>query len=206
MGIKKKLELREIRGLTTGAQAMGNTLFPGRAGIVIDPELFIDMPEDQQEFLLAHEISHIKKNDVFSIFVGSALIGVIATVALCILFPPLAVFSPVWGSGAFYLGALISGIAMACLSIWRESCADKLAFDACSEEGKKGAIQFFEDFREGGIEYRNEEDISVISRIWRKFSITKQGNFRLDLLHPSLTSRIKYLKQRAPILPQQVMA
>lgn len=206
IGIKKKLELREIKGLKTGAQAMGNSLLPGRAGMAIDPLLFDTLPEEQQEFILAHEIAHLKKNDTLSLFFVPALIGVISTVALCILFPPLAVVYPIWGAGATYIGIAISLVAFTIFSRWREKCADKIGQSICSQQAKEAGPQFFEDIRQMQIEWRNEEDISKLSKLFRKIMISKEGNFRLDsLLHPSLKARIKYLRQPIQV-PAQVPA
>ncbi len=66
LGLGKPIELIEKKGLTTGAQAQGVAFFSGRAGIAINPDLVDEISEEELEFLIAHELSHIKANDYIS--------------------------------------------------------------------------------------------------------------------------------------------
>ncbi len=148
-----------------GAQAEGVSLFSGRAGIAINPDLVDEISGGQLEFLLAHELSHIKANDL--IWMGGVLsiVGVITTLAMSILFPSSAAyFSPIVmatlmvSSPAAVVGLSVSLVALVFFSKWREECADKLGFSVCSDAAQKAAPQFFEKIRTAQIEYRNDEE------------------------------------------------
>lgn len=200
LGISKHIELIEKKGLMTGAQAQGIAFFSGRAGIAIDPYMADEMSEAELEFLIAHELSHIKANDIVWMGAIPGIVGVITTLAMTILFPSTVVFSstvatPILTSPAALVGLSVSLVAFAFFSRWREECADKLGFSVCSKAAQKAAPQFFEKIRTVQIEYRNNEEGSCFSKLWRKFLITEAGDFRFDVLHPSLKTRIKYLQQ-----------
>lgn len=202
LGINKPIELIEKNGLVGGAQAQGISLFSGRAGMVIDPDLVNDMPEEQLEFVIAHELSHIKAND-YLIWLGGApsIVGVITTLAMSRLFPSSATHFPpivmatfMVSSPAALVGLSASINAFVIFSRWREECADKLGFSVCSGAAQKAAPQFFEKIRTFQIEHRNDKEGSCLSRVWRKFLITESGETRFEVLHPSLKNRIKYLQ------------
>lgn len=201
LGISKPIELIEKEGSMTGAQAQGTVFFSGRAGIVIDPEVVYDMSEAELEHLLAHELSHIKANDLIWMGAISGIVGAIATLAVSTLFPSSATyFSPIVmmtlmvSSPAAVVGCSVSGIAFACFSKWREECADKLGLSICSDAAQKAAPKFFDAMRTSQIEYRNDEEGSCLSKWWRRFLITEDGDSRFDIFHPSLKTRIKYLQ------------
>lgn len=201
LGINKPIELIEKKGLMGGAQAQGIAFFSSRAGIAIDPDLADSMPEAELEFLIAHELSHIKANDLIWMGAVSSIVGVITTLAMSNLFPssaayfsPIVVATSMISSLAALVGVSVSVIASALFSKWREECADKLGFSVCSDAAQKAAPQFFENIRTSQIEYRNDEKGSCLSKLWRKFLITEAGDVRFDVLHPSLKTRIKYLQ------------
>jgi Zn-dependent protease with chaperone function len=199
LGISKPIELIEKKGLMTGAQAQGIAFFSGRAGIAIDPDIAHVIPEAELEFVIAHELSHIKANDAMWMGVASSIVGLITTLAMSILFPSSVAFSStvatlILTSPAALVGLLVSVIALVVFSKWREECADKLGFSVCSDAAQKAAPQFFDSMRASQIEYRNNEEGSCLSRMWRRFLITEDGECRLDILHPSLKTRIKYLQ------------
>jgi Zn-dependent protease with chaperone function len=200
LGISKPIELIEKKGLLTIAQAQGIAFFSCRAGIAIDPDIADVMPEAELEFLLAHELSHIKTNDNMWMGVVPGIVGIVATLAMSILFPSSIAFSSIVAtliltSPAALVGLSVSVIAFVILSKWREECADKLGFSVCSDAAQKAAPQFFDSIRTAQIEYRNDEEGSYLSQLWRKFLITEAGEFRFDVFHPSLNTRINYLQQ-----------
>jgi Zn-dependent protease with chaperone function len=189
LGIDKKLEVSFITGLTVCAQAMGNTIFPGKAGLAIDPNLLDKLPSGDLKFLVAHELSHIKHNDTLTIPLLTGLVQLISTVALSILFPYATAISAI-----SYTAFAVGLITFSLFSRYREECADKKAYSICSQEGKKGAINFLTNLKNGNIQYRNEENINVFSSLWRKIKVNEQGDVRWDVLHPSFQTRIDYLR------------
>ncbi|MBS4168548.1 M48 family metalloprotease [Parachlamydia sp. AcF125] len=195
--ICKKLEIREISGLELGAQAMGNVIFPGRAGVIIDPYFFECLTPETQEFFVAHEISHIKHHDSLTLCLVAGVASMVTTIALSVLFPRSAdLSSGKWYGGVACSGGVAAGMFTYSLaSQWREKCADKTAFSVCSPEAQAAAIEFFEDCRSIYRGYRNEEGISFLSSVWRKTRIMAEGEDRLDILHPFLKDRINYLKE-----------
>lgn len=201
--ISKPIELIERKGLITIAQAQGVAIFSGRIGIAIDPELADEMSEAELEFIIAHELSHIKTNDHILLWAIPGLVGVITNLAIRILFPSFSsiTFSPIVKttiirSPAALAAQIVSVITFVFFSKWREECADKLGFSICSDAAQKAASKSFDKIRIAQIEYRNIKEGSYLSRLWRKFLITKDGEFRLGILHPSLKSRINYLQTR----------
>ncbi|MBA3239525.1 MAG: M48 family metalloprotease [Parachlamydiaceae bacterium] len=202
LGISKPVELIEIKGMVGQAQALGIDMLPGRIGIAIDPDMVESIPEAELEFLISHELSHIKTNDIFWMMVVPAIIGGISTLAICILFPSLAtLFSPLImgifmvASPAAVIGLAVSVAALIFFSRWREECADKLGFSVCSDEAQKAAATFFENLRTTMIELKNnQEDDSCFDQFLKNYFLTEDGDDLLDLSHPTLTARIKYLQ------------
>jgi Zn-dependent protease with chaperone function len=198
--IRKPIELVQKKGLVTIAQAQGLALFSSRAGIVLDPNIVCRLPEVQLEFLIAHELSHIKANDHMWIGVVSGIVGIITTSAMSILFPSSVAFSSTVATfiqipPAALVGLSLSAIALINFSKWREECADKRGFSVCSDDSQEAAPEFFETIRTSQRMYRNDKKGSSLSKLWRKFLITKAGDARFDVLHPSLTTRIGYLTE-----------
>lgn len=202
MGIKKEIVLMELDGSLTSAEAMGCCLLPGKAGIGIYPG-FIEISEGEQEFILAHELSHIKNNDMLSSPIFSGFVHVISTVAIGILFPSTIVpfsswlgymgsYSPAVASGCF-----ISIVAMIVFNRWREERADIAGFAACSDQGKKGALSVFQKKCGKNLTLRNDLFAPWYMILLKSLLISPKGDDRLDLLHPLLSSRIKNLQQCA---------
>lgn len=209
--INKPIEIMEKNDLTGGAQAQGVALFSGRVGIAIDPDVVREIPEEQLEFLMAHELSHIKANDAIRLGVVSGIIGAITTLAMSRLFPssaahfsPAVMISLMISSPAAAVGSVVSMIFFSFYSRCREECADKLGVSICSDAAQKAAPELFEKGRALQLEYRNNEGCSSLVKLWRRFLITEDGEFRFDLFHPSLKNRIKYLRPTnlAPSLVQ----
>lgn len=134
MGVTKPLLVKQF-GWHLAAE--GIALFSGPAGIKVDSQVS-NVPEELREFLLAHEIAHIKHND--------ALIRPIL-LALVTLIIPLALS---------HLGFIaVSAIGLTALylthyafSRFSEERADKTAFTFCSHKGKLQAIATFKEFAE----------------------------------------------------------
>jgi Zn-dependent protease with chaperone function len=201
LGINKPLELIEKKGLMGGGQAQGVAFFSCRAGIAINPDDVNEISEEELEFLIAHELSHIKANDLIWMGAVYGIVSVTSTLAMSILVPSSAAyFSPMVmatftiSSPAAAVGLSVSFIAFVFFSKWREECADKLGFSICSGAAQKAAPQYFDAIRKSQIEHRNDNEGSYLSKLWRRCLITEEGEFRLDVFHPSLKNRIKYLQ------------
>ncbi len=152
--------------------------------------------------MVAHELSHIKANDLIWLETVPGIAGVITTLAMSILFPSSATYFPpiviatlMVSSPAAVVGLSVSGIAFLAFSKWREKCADKLGFSICSNAAQKAAPLCFDTIRISQIEYRNGEEGSYLSKVWRRFLITEDGEARFDVYHPSLKNRKEYLQQ-----------
>lgn len=198
LAISRRVELLEIKGLLfTDAQALGFAASPGRLGIAINPESFDCMPEEMQEVIIAHELSHIRSNDFAWVGICSSILGVITALALHILFPSLSIYSP--DSPAAIIGFAVSTVALIFFSRWREECADKRGLSICSAPARVAAPYIFEWLKEETLHYRNDPKSSSLSKLWRKFCISEEGEDRLDILHPSLKTRIRYIRQADPL-------
>jgi len=191
LSIPKPIAFKESTSAES-LQAQGTVLFPGAAGIVYNPALLAQFSEAEWEFFLAHELCHIRSNDQLLFGLCASAIAIVTTVAISILFPSFALLT------AFSIKTTTFGIgliAKVIISRWREICADKQAFAVCSPEAQNGAISAFEKWRNAHIEARNDETVPYIVQIWRKLTTSSEGNYRLDLLHPSFTTRISYLSE-----------
>ncbi len=193
--ISKPIELIEIKDLRISAQALGNNFFSGRAAVAIDPNFAMNSSEAALEFVIAHELAHIKNNDAIRFGVCS-LAGIITTAAICLLFPASATqFSNpllrlVLYSPAFVVGLTVIAVTYPLFSQWIEKRADLLAVSFCSEAAQKAAIEQFEKDRQAYIEIKN----SPKSSLWQKLLITPDGECRDDLFHPPIKTRINYLQ------------
>lgn len=185
LGINKKINVVERKSVWSTAQAQGSALFPGKAGILIDVMIWNEFTEGEREFVLAHELAHIKNNDVAFGFCTCFLVQVVTTVALSILFPPLGVVhSLFWGNKALIIGCAAALVAFSIFSKWREECADKLALSVCSKQGVEGAVTFFAPMEQ------DTSRLNIFERIW----YTEEGETRLNILHPSVAKRRAYCK------------
>ena len=96
--------------------------------------------------------------------------------------------------GQTVVGLSVSVIASVFFSKRREESADKLGLSICSDAAQKAAPQLFDAIRMLQIEYRNDKEGSDLSKLWKRFLIAEDGESRLDVLHPSLKNRIRYLQ------------
>lgn len=203
LGITKPVELI-ISSKVDNGLAHGVSCLPGRAGIILNPEFLRSLPTGELEFLLAHELSHIKSNDYIRIPGIAALSSAIAILALSILFPTWAkpftskLAQEQLRSPLAVIGIPVSFIALNISSIitsrWRETCADKLGWSACSPEVQRAAPRFFDTKRNNLSWLRAQKDAPLLTRLWRKMTISESGDNRCDVCHPSFSTRINYLE------------
>lgn len=193
--INKTVELFEKQSFFLIAQAQGINLLCGRAAVAINPNKCNDMPDNQIEFILAHELSHIKANDALWL----STILTITVLASDILSPfnfltygvPLLLCS----IATTILSITVFIVTAAFFSKWIEKRADLSAISICSDKAKAESVSFFQQIKKNHILYRNEQNINHILKAWRRLVITEEGDYRLDIFHPSINTRIAYLNQ-----------
>jgi hypothetical protein len=173
------------------AQANGIKSSPFRCEIIINPNV---LPDGLEGFIIAHELAHIKSNDAFTIPGIGFLASLTSSIGLSILLS-IGVLSAAASSGFILVAVVIGAVAQIAFSQYREAQADKKALSVCTLEEKRKAKKFLEQLQEDEIKYRNEKNISVITQIYRKLTISKTGEFRLDIMHPSLASRIEMIQK-----------
>lgn len=199
LSIQQPVNLIEIKGLLVGAQAQGNALLPAKLGIAINPELFNQISRGEQEFILAHELSHIKANDHLWGGVICGLVGALVTLALCLRFPslstqPKSLLLKIVGSPAAILGQVAYLFAFTLFTRWREKRADLSGASICSDQVRLAAVQHFEKESTLLIAERNDSEGSFLSRLWKRILISPEGGVRLDIFHPSFKTRANYLR------------
>lgn len=187
----------EVRFRGDYGQASGNTLLPGRAGFIIGKE-FLELPRNEQEFIILHELAHLKHNDMLK---GGALYSLAVAVTICVI--PLLTTSIIIISSAPATAGLVAFFAY---SKYFEKRADITAFAHCSPEGKAGGIAFFQKLRIKLLCVRSDSEAGIVRKVLRKLLISDSGDFRLDVVHPSFSERVKYLTELSPVKPKVAKA
>ena len=149
---------------------------------------------------MAHELCHIKSNDVLKLFIVRVIFSVISMLILNRLSPrlkevplpryaiiPASLFAPI--SISAFVGSLIGSIAIIPVARRQERAADLKGFKYCSEEEKSGVIEYFQGLQNKNIAMREHPRFAWVFKILK----SSQGDERFDLAHPSLSDRIKYL-------------
>lgn len=170
-----------VRGLGVG---------PFRRGIFVDDVHLKKATQDELSFLMKHELSHIKFNHGLKIVCLKIIVATICRIALHRFFPILSKmpFSKYIGVPLSLLlpitpGSIISNIfsTLVFLPLIRknEKDADLEALKYCSKEEKEAAVNYFQKL------YDNKQLND------KKYGLCFLD---LDLLHPPLTERIKYIR------------
>lgn len=173
----------------------------GSAMIYMDPA-YDAISDIKKEFIIAHELIHIAKNDLIVHSLYSAAMGTIKCIGIKHLYKTFSMKS-------LFISVMALGIFHKITKFFHcylEKRADLLGFAACSKEGKIEGIRFFESFTQANLAVRKEilldEAEETESNLLFKtyYSLlkniyTEDGNFGLDFFHPPLTERITYLKQ-----------
>lgn len=185
LGITKQVELKEVTGSYT-ATAYGCNLLPTASGIIIDPNLVHESSEAELEFVLAHELVHIRQNDVPWTLSLMSIAAVITTIAIHILFPASLALMGAVKTGMIVTAMLATRVFVARR---REEAADRLGFSICSRAAQEAAPQFFEKARKNNVEIKAYKP-SLLNNL----TLTKEGDDLLAFFHPPLTHRINYLQ------------
>jgi hypothetical protein len=184
----------DIKGLSNSILFLGfNFIFPCSLN---------DKCLKQTEFVLAHEISHIKnkhylKGLAFAVFICSSAI-------LFSFFMPLYL-AQLATSYTFF--SLLSNFKIPLLFLnllleiylpfkYMKNQEKEADLDALKKVGSKGAIDLFEKLLKENIEYRKEvlENGSWYRKLLTRLAISSSGNDNFDIYHPKITDRIKYFK------------
>jgi hypothetical protein len=176
---KIRKDLIFVENLNLGfCSALGTNMFRnGDAAVIVAPG-FYEADKDACSWLMKHEISHIKHNDPFTMLCVPCVCELAASIfGMCSLS-----FLPALGV-VFTVG----NVSEALFSQWREAKADDFAIENSSDEELKGARRIFMALQEASIEERNT--------FWKRIAISASGDTRLDILHPSFTSRIQKIER-----------
>ncbi len=176
-GIRKDLIFVETAIPGFCAAAGTNMFTKGDAAVIISPG-FYEADRDACSWVMKHEISHIRHNDLFTKHLEPCICQLAASIfGMCALsvVPAVAL--------AFTVGI----VSFVLFSRWREGKADDFAIENSSIEELKGGKRFLTAIQETSIEERNT--------FWKRVRISSSGNDRLDILHPSLTSRIQKIER-----------
>jgi hypothetical protein len=176
-GIRKDLIFVEVPNLGFCSASGTNMFRNGDAAVMVAPG-FYEADKDACNWIMKHEISHIKHNDLFTMQVVPCVCQLAASIfGMCFLS-----FLPALGV-AFTVGI----VSQALFSQWREAKADDFAIENSSDEELKGGRRIFMAMQETSIEERNT--------FWKRIAISASGDTRLDILHPSITSRIQKIER-----------
>lgn len=175
--IRKDLVFIETPNLGFCSAAGTNIFSKHDAAILIAPG-FYEADKEACCWTMKHEISHIKNNDSFTVQCVPGICQLAASIfGMCFLS-----FLPAVGL-AFSVGMISNSL----FKRWREAKADDFAIENSSDEELKGGRRVLLAMQEANIKERNTS--------WSKFWISADGNNRLDISHPSVTSRIKKVEK-----------
>jgi Zn-dependent protease with chaperone function len=190
LGLKKNPQVKIVTTANHPAQAHGIEFSPFGCVITINPNLISQNAED---FLIAHELAHIKSNDRFTIPGVGFLASLTSSIGLSILLSIGILSAPV-SSGCILVAMIIGLVAQVAFSRYREVQADIKALSVCKYDEKGAMKDHLINIRKARINFRGEKNISLLTQIYRKLTISETGEFRLDIMHPSLASRIQRIE------------
>jgi Zn-dependent protease with chaperone function len=182
LGITQRVQIYEISGTSHGSAKAFGSLLSQKIGIVFERGFLQELTEEAQEFVLAHELSHIKSNDHLSFGVVEIVSQIASTFFLKMIFS---------ASKAETIGFFISGWALSLFSQWREKCADANAL-LISSSGLKGARDFFEHIKLLNLTFKLEKSQSPLSFLKDRM-IDRDGENLFDHFHPKMSKRMELL-------------
>lgn len=173
IGIRKDLKIKET--INYGfAEAIGTNYFTCSDAIIHTAPKFHQVDPNASSFVLKHEISHLKHND----HVTSCLFALVPTLAAIFL------TSSKDESSAADIIAFVGACSLFACKYYQEMRADDFAIANSSIDELKGGKRFFKAMQQIYLESRETSH-------WKKFFISSTGENNLDVLHPSLASRIQ---------------
>jgi len=189
MGIHKKIELVDTKGHSWAAH--GSSFLPGRAGMTVEPGIFREYTihavlDKSHKFIIAHELAHIKNDDILWYFIAAVVVSVASFFLLSGVLPILC----------------LDGIAITCFffhSQHRELQADLEACKHVGDEEKLDFIYWLKAHQEQAKEFREAS-----TRWWDKIRITEEGDSRFGFTHPSHSLRIRKILETMGNRPEKL--
>ena len=189
--ISRPVQVFESKECYAAIARGGSGIWGGAPRIIVQPEFVQKLSDETLEFVLAHEVSHLKNNDIVKISWLGTLVGAISAAVLAIFNPgfiPSILSNPSRfniGLCYFTAGSVSQLISKVFYIRQTESRADSEGFAFCSESGKRGAIPFFEHMRRENIKQREG---------WfTRMTVTPDGENLIDIGHPLISRRIQDL-------------
>lgn len=145
-------------------------------------EGFYDKDSEAAGFILKHEVGHVEHDDLFYRTVGQEVVALPVALLAASKFSTI---STVAAYGFFRLAFAIS------YSNWCEVRADDFAMELSSKEELQGGLRHFTSMLERNRKAVDREDVPS----WMKKFVSPEGEFYLDILHPSLSSRVEKVKK-----------
>ncbi|MGD0664674.1 MAG: M48 family metalloprotease [Rhabdochlamydiaceae bacterium] len=158
--------------------AGGTNIFTKSDAVVLVAPGLHKTDKDACHFVMKHEISHIKNNDLFTMNCVPCVCQVVASIFGMRFLSFRSALMLVW---------IVGLVSEALFSMWREAKADDFAIKNSSDGELKGGRRVFITMKEANIEERN-------TTLWKQLIISASGERRLDIFHPSFTSRIQKIE------------
>lgn len=190
MGVNKSIELRYFTDETSGPNSSGCSWGPGTAVIRL-PRSSREMDPNMLEFIVAHEITHIKKNHLIYRELSSLGMMIFSKILFTYFGNNSEDFAPLLMQGlSIKIVTLVGSIF---LDRFQEDEADR----AAGEENMRaiGGRDYFNGIMKEHIEIRSDPMLPPISKIFFKVRFSSIGNDRFDLEHYPLSERIRVLEE-----------
>jgi Zn-dependent protease with chaperone function len=189
LGVSESIEVKESKTPYEYCSSSSGQ-FPWvkeRSHITVNLSSLSSCTPGEREFILLHELRHIKNRDSRTGFYVkfSLLPELLAGYALVVRFTSTA--SPFIQLAGMGLAWLATRVTRSIFEQFQEMRADKEAFIACSNEGKLGAMTFFKRMD------KEEKEFSLASRVVG-YSLVF---FRSGLEHPFIPVRLRYIQALA---------
>ncbi len=184
MGMRPNITILHAPSSQCPIQAVGGSLSCSNAAIYVGPESSLTKNNQRRQFILTHELSHIKHNDVLKI-------GLVSTLAYVVTAVAASFFLPVAGTVGVAFSVFL--ITLSTMSRHCEKRADLEAQRYCQLMETRQFCQALQELQNAYQQYRNNTMLPFTTRMWNKIRFDSKGNDRLDILHPSLSQRISYL-------------
>ncbi len=152
-------------------------------------ELFGCSDEKSLYFLTAHELAHVKNNDIVKLNAIRSIVEAASAVLLESLFGHSLGQRFITTLSSLYLGLGAFGL----LSRSVERRADIDAAKALGKDGVEGGIKFFKGVKQTQLAVRNNPNLSGFEKWKTMLQITDDGDVGYDLVHPSYNDRIQTL-------------
>jgi Zn-dependent protease with chaperone function len=179
VGIRKDLKIKEKINFGF-AEAIGTNYFTSGDAVIHTAPNLHQIDPNASSFVIKHEISHLKNNDQFTAN-AFALVSTLAALALTHSYEN--------ESRAADIVAFAGAIPLVSYRYYAEGKADDFAIANSSIDELKGGRRIFKAMQQLYLESRQKAP-------WRKLLISSQGENQLDVIHPSLSSRIQKIEAK----------